>query len=105
MLGQLIGPSAFIGSLIDEIWPAIMWQCPSSSSAHAADDLIELCDDTADDNVGPADAFIADAYAKVHLLIGTINRPSFELGATTGFKRTSPLVFGAQVIAAFPPLL
>jgi hypothetical protein len=39
---------------------------------HAADDLIELCDDTADDNVAPADAFIADAYAKVHLLIGTI---------------------------------
>jgi hypothetical protein len=72
MLGQLIGPSAFIGSLIDEIWPAIMWQCPSSSSAHAADDLIELCDDTADDNVAPADAFIADAYAKVHILIGTI---------------------------------
>jgi hypothetical protein len=41
MLGQLIGPSAFISSLMDEIWPAIMWECPSSSSAHAADDLIE----------------------------------------------------------------
>jgi hypothetical protein len=63
MLGQLIGPSAFI--LIDENLPAIMWECPSSSSAHAADDLIELCDDTADDNVTRADAFIADAYAKV----------------------------------------
>ena len=49
-----------------------MWERPSSSSANPADDLIELCDDTADDNLAPADAFIADAYAKVHLLICTI---------------------------------
>jgi hypothetical protein len=27
MLGQLIGPSAFIGSLLDENWPALMWEC------------------------------------------------------------------------------